>query len=380
MDTDLRSPRVWVLSAVVLAAVSLSAAICPREARAGIPAECNPACSTSTDRPAVRRHSSTNSNIAVRLEDTWYEVNTRRIPYRGSSDIHAAAIRTIQPGASVLGSRPDGTTVEQLQSELVQRPTCVYVHGYNNDELDARRAAVEVYQRMIGCGVQGPMNFIAWSWPSDRDEFILRDAPKKGCRADFESELFGDFLRLDTAGQALGIISYSLGARVVSGGLQHRSLEGSAHAGSLEHARVILLAGAIDRRWLSPSGRYSLATQSVDEFVNMINHRDPVLKKYHLVARDRSAEAAGTYGIHVPAYASDTVHQWDISSQVGTTHKLVKYLDSPLVRSKMRSLLQPPVVPADAAVSPLKTEQAAHAPELKDPRADRLPELTPHSG
>ena len=104
---------------------------------------------------------------------------------------------------------------------------------------------------------------------------------------------------------------------------------------------MLLLASAIDRRFLAPSGRYGLAPSSVEQFTNLINRNDPVLKRLHLVAHDRRVVAAGTAGIPSSGWAADSLVQFDVSRQVGHSHRLTAYLDSPTARWQLRQLLLP---------------------------------------
>ncbi len=88
----------------------------------------------------------------------------------------------------------------------------------------------------------------------------------------------------------VSLLGFSYGARTVTGAL-HLDSGGFIPGLSYSHPqsnrelsyRLGLIAPAVDKKWLTPSGRYCCALTQVDGFVNLYNSRDPVLRRFRFI-------------------------------------------------------------------------------------------------
>ena len=122
--------------------------------------------------------------------------------------------------------------------------------------------------------------------------------------------------------------------------------------------RLGLIAPAVDKKWLTPQGRYSSSLSQVDGFINLYNSRDPVLRRFRFidtVTRPIAGGLNGFDGLYDPrsvsplaSGATTNVRQFDCGAIIGTTHSEKSYLGKcPYFRLLLDNLLWSPdsVVP-----------------------------------
>ncbi len=183
------------------------------------------------------------------------------------------------------------------------RPVVIYVHGNRMPAGEAvargNRVRCNIKRRMRTTGV----DWIYFSWPSEKTSIGISDFREKADRADVQGLYLASLLRTHVeAATPLTMVGYSFGARVITGSLH--ALAGGTLAGRslpdepivAANVRVGLIAAAIESMWLSQRGYHGLATNNMNRLVLLYNRRDAVLKRYWLLERVRQRTALGYSG------------------------------------------------------------------------------------
>jgi len=221
------------------------------------------------------------------------------------------------------------------------RVTVIYVHGNRMSAREAIRRGLLIYRQVARrCSGRPPVDWVIWSWPSEKEAFIIPDARIKARRADTQGLYLAWLLRTHTeANQPTALIGYSFGARVISGSLH--ALAGGSLRGRTLPGRTVrgarfdvgMIAPAIGSDWLSPRGNHRLATQNLDRLSLLYNRRDAVLRNYWRISRARSNAALGYTGPTSFAPRPDgsplPVRSRNCGPVVGFRHSEVDYYQPP---------------------------------------------------
>lgn len=218
-------------------------------------------------------------------------------------------------------------------------PLVVFVHGNRTDNAWAVDEAMDVYPYLKRAACGKPFRFLIWSWPSDIAVRHYRpDVQVKNVRSDADAFYLADLLAECDPQTPISLTGYSLGARVIGGGM-HLLGGGSVAGRSLDDppqdrakVRAVLIAAAIDANSFSAQGRFCRATSVAERIVVTVNQNDPALKWYtHLYGR-RGPQAIGHAG---PAGAAcgGVVQSVDLSCCVGHRHRWQFYADCPTLTS-----------------------------------------------
>ena len=259
------------------------------------------------------------------------------------------------PGCDLSGlryRRREGNRWELRERELFEdpaiadRPTVVFVHGNRTDLSYAIRRGSQAYRAFVAADPSiGPVRFVVWAWPSERDSIGVRDFRLKAHRADLEGCLFGTFLSRLPSHQPLNLIGYSYGSRIVLGGitmLTGRPLHGRQVELPSDYVpppiRVTLIAAATAPSSLLPGQLYGAAYELIDRLLLINNSDDRALRLYRFVDRAASMPALGSSGLAVRRLVDggERVEQRDVAAQVGTQHKIDLYFGSPTVGRLVR--------------------------------------------
>ena len=207
---------------------------------------------------------------------------------------------------------------------VVPARTIIYIHG-NWMDRELARERVGIIDRYIAQSASEPYRLLMISWPSEKNGPVLRDIRENARLADDNSVILAELLRLlaETPTQ-VSLLGFSLGARTVTGALHLDAMEPSN--GKLY--RVSLVAPAVDRDWLQPNGKKSLALTNVDHMVNLYNSKDPILRRFWFIDAIARPIAAGFAGFETvvnlrsrkPLTTNSLIHQYDCRSSIGSTH------------------------------------------------------------
>ena len=207
-----------------------------------------------------------------------------------------------------------------------------YVHGNNFKAHEVLERAWFVHRKIhYGRQTQPPMRFIIWSWPSEPVTTLLKDVRLKAARTDAQGLYLATVLRqMSDIPAPTTLIGYSFGGRVVTGSLHAlaggrlggRSIPGDHIQGF--HAKVGLVAPALNSEWLTPCEYHGLASKNMDRLVLMFNPRDRVLQKYWILDPFDLESALGATGDLRPGRRADgtclPVTTYNCSSTNGRRH------------------------------------------------------------
>ncbi|HET6881318.1 MAG TPA: hypothetical protein VFI31_14245 [Pirellulales bacterium] len=281
--------------------------------------------------------------IASPAASQLWTVSTRRLPHapRRSS-------RRLLPDVSRYGSsrtwRP-ASPDELLAPQRAPLTTVVLVHGNDTDDGWARSRGLGLYEALERGG-GAPFRLIVWSWPAEYVAGGFRhDARVKAERADSDAFYLAQFISELSSDVPVQLLGYSLGARVVTGGL-HLLAGGSLAGTTFEPAsnqgrpliRATLIAAAIDDDWLLPGRRHGLALSVADHLVVWVNHNDRVLRWYRFLS-PQGAAALGVRGVaaaHSLGQHRPKIEQVNVNPYVGGQHSWSGYAASPQVVQELR--------------------------------------------
>ncbi len=273
------------------------------------------------------------SPIVIRSGDAVWEVNARSLPAR----------TILNPLPKILFRRANGqrwqetdaeTFVSDCESSISQpnRRTVVYIHGNWTSAEKARQRGLLIYRRLSAM-TEDPIQFLIYSWNSDRDSGLAKDVKKKRSRLNSESYYLTQVLRYVPEGNPMGVIGYSFGTGVACGAL-HLEAGGELSGVQLEsrlkrpELNVVFLAAAIDRADLAANRQYSHALDQVDNLDNLYNTSDVALKRFRFLDREHAPIAAGFAGLlrYRQANPNIQLRQFDCTKWVGRSHAELAYL------------------------------------------------------
>ncbi|MCA9129721.1 MAG: alpha/beta hydrolase [Planctomycetales bacterium] len=233
-----------------------------------------------------------------------------------------------------------------------QRRIVIYSHGNWMEYGEARQRALMIFRMMCACHNQ-PLTFIAFTWPSERDQGFAKDIRGKKDLIDIESYYLASLITLLPADQPIGIMGFSFGTRVVSGAL-HLLGGGTLGGRGIMQSdaerppyRVSLYAGAFDRDAFTSGGEYRCGLTNVEQLVNLFNSDDPVLRRFHFFERGSSPTAAGYRGLLIPCSVPNSsgiaglfpsITQYDCRA-IGRSHSETDYLRCPAMQRAMQNVL-----------------------------------------
>ncbi|TWT54629.1 hypothetical protein Pla22_22790 [Rubripirellula amarantea] len=272
-------------------------------------------------------------------EDRFWLINTRGM----TSQACRANLQTPELKISRLnscGSCSD-SSLDDYTSSIAQSPRVViYAHGNRMESHEAVKRAMTVY-RKTRCYRTGPsIDWVIWSWPSEQQGILAKDARLKAKRTDAQGLYLGWLLRRHAElNVSTAVIGYSFGGRVVIGSLHvlaggtlgGRQLDGEPVYGFNVDAGLI--APALDADWMQTCGYHNLATKNLDRLLLLYNRKDAVLKRYWLLDRVRGESALGYTGPTSFASRFDgtrlPVQSRDCAPIVGLHHSELDYYEKP---------------------------------------------------
>lgn len=228
-------------------------------------------------------------------------------------------------------------TLEEMESHFdPSRTLVIYVHGNRMEACDLLRRARSVYNSVRTCRGKQGVDWLVFSWPSEKEGLLLSDFREKAGRTNAQGLYLSWFLRRQAMrGISVVMIGYSYGARVVTGSLHAlaggqlggRALSGETLTGA--DVRTGFIAPAIGSNWLVPTGFHGRATQNLDKLVLLYNRRDAVLKRYWCLDKMRNQKALGFTGPRYFGPRADgtplKVYSRDCSVSVGLHHVELDY-------------------------------------------------------
>ncbi len=225
--------------------------------------------------------------------------------------------------------------------------TCVWIHGNDNSDADARYQGEFLLKRLARhAAPEHGIRMLVWSWPSEKTGAgPLEDLRIKADRSDDEALRLAAFLRRWQPTERVTFVGYSFGARIITGALDELAeqppADGQSGAADPMVASAILLAPAMNNCWLLPGYPHGAAVTQVQELLIVKNPIDRALKWYPLVAYGRvrsGPQALGYTGLSGQGRLGEDakkVAQFNVSGIVGREHDVMLYLSSSRIVGRM---------------------------------------------
>ena len=349
--------------------LALAAAIATPELSAAKPSRCSTACATLGAAAACDACLDCESSVAKsttcptvcgqRPQDEVFLLSTRHLSC-GSAGLE-------RPNWNVWLLNDTTWTPAPTDALFAPQPgvrTVVYVHGNRVDANYAVEGGLRVYRNLIPCADDAPIRFIIWSWCADQIRGPIKDARLKANVADHEAVLFGRFLSRFENDDHVGLIGFSYGSRIVTGGVH--LIGGGTWCGyrvpdtSLPNLHITLWAAAEGNDWLLPCGNHSAAVPICGDWLIAINCCDPALRRYPMF--EKGVDALGYTGLNASAWGdyAKGIRQMQVSHLVGCDHQSRIYPESPGVMAATRAVVLRPapiVVESAPASQPVPASQ-----------------------
>jgi hypothetical protein len=218
-------------------------------------------------------------------------------------------------------------------------PTIIFVHGNQITPSDAKSEGLMMYRTIILHGCDAPrIRFVIFSWPSSKVAGLLRDVREKAARTEPAGWHLAWLLDQMPAETPVGLVGFSFGARIITGGLHvlaGGSLQGLALSEHVHPHRApvnaVLIAAASNSYWLGDGSHHGLAMTQVNRMLFINNCADRAMRYYDLLTPGRGGPQA--MGLRGPTCISpqdaDKITNRDVSRYVGSQHEFTNYLCAP---------------------------------------------------
>lgn len=267
----------------------------------------------------------------LREGDEFWQLSTRHLCGAATSEVVGAiAVHQIvwENGQTTW----QASTLDAFAQDARDIVTVVFVHGNRASADEAVAQGWRVYDALAAEGAPA-VRLAVWSWPSEQIRGPRRDVQSKAARAGAEAHYLGAVLRRLHTPRRVGILGYSFGAKITTGGV-HLAAGGTLDGQSIESPPlgeqrfgIVLAAAAEHNHWVMPESLHGKALERVDHLFNLYNTCDPVLSRYRWIDRCERPQALGHVGIAAESLGSyaDRVTQRDAATAIGRTHDFYQY-------------------------------------------------------
>jgi hypothetical protein len=284
------------------------------------------------------------TTFRVREQDQVWLVSTRHLGCPSGGKYQP----TFQIWRYEQGRWQPKTEAEFFREDSDQLVTPIYVHGNQIDAGLASSYGLTVYFEFVGkLDVERAARFVIWSWPSDQIRGPLRDVREKAARSDTDAYYLACFLGRMRPEVQVGLLGYSLGARIASGAMQLLGggslLAWSPPSASHPHVRVAMWAAAEHNYWYQPGQFHGHAPAAVEAWFVAVNCCDPILARYRMIDKCGDPVAVGYAGIYgrnlLPADVNARIEEVNVSNIVDGEHHWRPYLYSRYIQDRTRDYL-----------------------------------------
>jgi hypothetical protein len=240
------------------------------------------------------------------------------------------------------------TDLASLTTALASKRTLLWVHGNRIDGTTAFDTGWEAYRAFVS-GQREGVRLVTWSWPSDQIHGQLRDIRAKTGQSHTDGALLGWFLRRVPGEARIDLVGYSLGARLITVGLQDfatgaetTATQKTPSSSKTPRLRSVLLAPAIDNDWLLPGAKQGQVLAVSESLYAVYSSCDRVLKWYPRAVCGSTSRALGYTGLVCPSRLGDLASRYsesDISGLVGKVHDWEVWLRNEGIRARVRGFL-----------------------------------------
>ena len=176
-------------------------------------------------------------------------------------------------------------------SESQDIDTCFLIHGSPASTELVLQVTLDVYQHIRPVVADAnKFRFVIWSWPADRQVGgIVKEFKDQAIRSQPQGFYLAHIIDRCRAHNRTLIVGYSMGARVSSCALHLLGGGSNPYTPQLKpqsnrKVTYLTVGGAIDQDWLESGKYFGKALTVVDQYLNVHNPADPLLKRYKKLA------------------------------------------------------------------------------------------------
>lgn len=261
--------------------------------------------------------------------DVWV-VGTRHLP--GICSLPESAELRVE---RLVGDRCCRRWESAELSELVSepwKPLVIFAHGNRYTAADAKTQGLSLARRLSSHACGSGTRFVIFSWPSEQQGILLKDARRKYDRAHADGHYLAWFLCQLEPEQPVAIVGYSLGALVAAKAFEDLaavSPSGIPWAERPGRTNLVFVTPAIRCDAFAPRGPFRSALGGVDRLTLLINSRDEALKFFPKVDPNVRADAMGYVGMPSRWLPADMEYSaTDTAGVIGKMHTMWRYLES----------------------------------------------------
>jgi len=229
-------------------------------------------------------------------------------------------------------------------SELVEdstRPLVIFAHGNRYSSADAKTQGLALARRLSSCACGIAPRVVIFSWPSEQQGILLKDARRKYDRSFADGHYLAWLLCQLEPEQPVAVVGYSLGALVATEALEDLAVSspsGIPWADRPGKTNLVYVTPAVRCDAFAPRGPSRKALGGVDRFTLLINSRDEALKFFPKVDPNVRADAMGYVGMPRRWLPEEIdFSTTDAASRVGKLHTMWRYLESRSLSDRITS-------------------------------------------
>ncbi|WP_298971389.1 alpha/beta fold hydrolase [uncultured Roseobacter sp.] len=167
--------------------------------------------------------------------------------------------------------------LDQVHAEAETDEVTIFVHGFNNDQLDMLRRFDKIKTGLRDQGYRGAV--VAFDWPSEGN-VLAYDNDKRNAKATAQCLVEDGIIPLTTRSNAtkINLIAHSMGAYLTLRALSDFGDAASPGSGVWKLNQIMFVSGDADARWFARGawGSLLLAHRS-NRFTNYFSQLDQVL-------------------------------------------------------------------------------------------------------
>jgi hypothetical protein len=165
--------------------------------------------------------------------------------------------------------------------------TCFLIHGSPASTELVLQVTLDVYQHVRPVVADtNKFRYVIWSWPADRQTGgIVKEFKDQAVRSQAQGFYLAHIVDRCRARNRTLVVGYSMGARVSACALHLLGGGSNPYTPSFKpnsdrKVTFLTVGGAIDHDWLESGKYFGNALTVVDQYLNVHNPADPLLKRY----------------------------------------------------------------------------------------------------
>jgi len=212
--------------------------------------------------------------------------------------------------------------------------TCFLIHGSPASTELVLQVTLDVYQHIRPViSDTNKFRYVIWSWPADRQVGgIVKEFKDQAIRSQPQGFYLAHIIDRCRAHNRTLVVGYSMGARVSACALHLLGGGSNPYTPRLtpqydRKVTYLTVGGAIDQDWLESGNYFGNALTVVDQYLNVHNPADPLLKRYKKLT-PRKAERVvalgydGLTNLHSLKSFGIPTKQMNVTEVAGKSHDI----------------------------------------------------------